>query len=133
MPLMPAERARSRVESLAVAGLDVPTFSVAATEILRSALPFTAACLAQVDPATEILTGTVKWGGLTNDEDDIWAYHEYEMEDLYDFRDVVRRPGAVVSVRHETDDDPRSSPRFAEFFEPVYGFADELRAGCRTA
>ena len=54
------------------------------------------------------------------------------MEDLYDFRDVVRRPGAVVSVRHETDDDPRSSPRFAEFFEPVYGFADELRAGCRT-
>ena len=65
---MPAERARSRVESLAVAGLDVPTFSLAATEVLRSALPFTAACMAPVDPATEILTGTVKWGGLTDDE-----------------------------------------------------------------
>jgi DNA-binding CsgD family transcriptional regulator len=129
---MPAERARSRVESLAVAGLDVPTFSLAATEVLRSALPFTAACMAPVDPATEILTGTVKWGGLTDDEDEIWAYHEYEREDLYDFRDVLQRPGAVLAVRHETGDDPRRSPRFAEFYEPTYGFADELRAGCRT-
>ena len=132
MPLMPAERARTRLESLAVAGLDVPTFSTAAAEVLRSALPYTAACFAPVDPATEILTSTVKWGGLTNDEDEIWAYHEYEREDLYDFRDVLRRPGMVLSIRHETEDDPRRSPRFEQFYEPTYGFADELRAGCRV-
>jgi len=74
----------------------------------------------------------VKWGGLTNDEDDQWAFHEYEAPDLYDFRDIMRRPGGVASTHHETDGDPHRSRRFNEFFNPTYGFDDELRAGCRA-
>ncbi|MFC7659789.1 hypothetical protein ACFQV8_30240 [Pseudonocardia benzenivorans] len=125
-----ADRTRARIQALATAGLDLPTFATAAVEVLRTALPFSAACVGTVDPATEIVTATVKWGGLTDGEDDQWAFHEYEAPDLYDFRDVMRRPGAVASTHHETDGDPHRSRRFTEFFHPTYGFDDELRAGC---
>jgi hypothetical protein len=43
---MATERTRTRLESLAAAGLDVPGFGTAALELLVQALPFTAACLA---------------------------------------------------------------------------------------
>ncbi|ODT99170.1 MAG: helix-turn-helix transcriptional regulator [Pseudonocardia sp. SCN 72-86] len=132
MPAPSADRTRARLQSLASAGLDLPTFATAAVEVLRAALPFSAACIGTVDPATEIITATVKWGGLTDAEDDQWAFHEYEAPDIYDFRDVMRRPGAVASTHHETDGDPRRSRRFTEFFQPTYGFDDELRAGCRA-
>ncbi|AEA23704.1 regulatory protein LuxR [Pseudonocardia dioxanivorans CB1190] len=130
MPAPSADRTRARIQALATAGLDLPTFATAAVEVLRTALPFSAACVGTVDPATEIVTATVKWGGLTDGEDDQWAFHEYEAPDLYDFRDVMRRPGAVASTHHETDGDPHRSRRFTEFFHPTYGFDDELRAGC---
>ena len=88
--------------------------------------------VSDMEAAKDFYEGKLGLSGGTDDEDEIWAYHEYEREDLYDFRYVLRRPGAVLAVRHETGDDPRRSPRFAEFYEPTYGFADELRAGCRT-
>ena len=63
-------------------GLDLPAFATSAIEILHQALPFTAACLAPADPATELITTTVKYGGLTDNEDDEWAYWEYEADEL---------------------------------------------------
>ncbi|MCW2748744.1 MAG: regulatory protein LuxR [Nocardioidaceae bacterium] len=132
MSVLSVDRVRTQLDALGSVGLDTMSFASAATEVLHQALPFTAACLATADPATEIVTGTVKWGGLTNDQDDQWAYHEYEAEDLYDFRDVVRRPGAVTTVRQETGGAPELSRRFAEFFHPTYGFNDELRAALRV-
>ena len=122
-----AERARARLEALAGAGLDTRTFATGAIEILRGALPFSAACLATADPATELVTGTVKWGGLTDAEDDIWAHQEYVVEDQYSFLDVTRRPGGVTTAAAETSGDVSRLPRFHEFFTPCYDFGDELR------
>ncbi|TCK26674.1 response regulator transcription factor [Pseudonocardia endophytica] len=122
-----AERARTRLEALASAGLDTPAFATGAIEILRGALPFSAACLATADPATELVTGTVKWGGLTNNEDDIWAHQEYVVDNQYSFTDVTRRPGGVTTAAAETGGEPSRLPRFHEFFTPCYDFGDELR------
>src|SRR6185312_6840525 len=57
---MQAERARERLTSLATVGLDLPAFVDAALAVLRPALPFGSACVSTVDPATELLTGTIK-------------------------------------------------------------------------
>lgn len=122
-----AERARTRLEALAGAGLDTRAFATGAIEVLRGALPFSAACLATADPATELVTGTVKWGGLTDAEDEIWAHQEYVVEGQYSFLDVTRRPGGVTTAAAETSGDVSRLPRFQEFFTPCYDFGDELR------
>ena len=132
MSMLATDRARARLESLAGLGLDVESFATSATEILRQALPFTAACLAPADPATELITTTVKWGGLTNNEDDEWAYWEYEAAELWDFRATAHRPGGVTTTHVETGGRPETSPRHQEFFKRTYDFSDEMRAAFRA-
>lgn len=132
MAMMATDRVRARLDGLAAAGLDVAQFSLGAAEILHQAMPFTAACLAPADPATELVTTTVKWGGLTDDQDDEWAFWEYEADEPYDFRAVVHRPGGVTSSFTETGGRPKDSRRMVEFFERNYGFTDELRAALRV-
>ncbi|WP_345414285.1 response regulator transcription factor [Actinomycetospora chlora] len=129
MTTVSAERVRTQIDGLAAAGLDWPTFGAAAVETLRTALPFSAACLCTVDPATELVTATVKWGDVDDEHDLDWSYYEYEVEDVYDFRAVSRRPGAVAALGAETGGDPARSRRFAEMFSPVWDYSDELRAG----
>lgn len=125
---MPAERARTRLESLAAAGLDLKAFGTAATEVLRTAVPFAAFCLAPVDPATQLITGTVKGGGLGDEQDDEWAFWEYESDEEWDFRRTAHRPGGVTSTWAETGGDLERSRRHVEFFRHHWDFGDELRA-----
>ena len=126
---MSAERVRDQIDGLAAAGLDWTTFGTAAIETLRRALPFSAACLATLDPATELVTATVKWGDVDDDHDLQWSYYEYEVDDVYDFRAVTRRPGAVTALGTETGGDLARSRRWAEMFSPLWDYSDELRAG----
>lgn len=129
---MATERARTRLESLAASGLDVRTFGTSALDLLMQALPFTAACLAPADPATELITSTIKFGGLTDEQDDEWAFWEYEANETWDFRSTVHRPGGVTSTYVETAGHPERSPRQVEFFQRTYDFGDELRAALRA-
>ena len=129
MTAVSAERVRTQIDGLAAAGLDWPTFGAAAIETLRRALPFSAACLATVDPATELVTATVKWGDVDDEHDLQWSYYEYEVDDVYDFRAVSRRPGAVAALGDETGGDPTRSRRYAEMFAPIWDYSDEMRAG----
>ncbi len=131
VPTAAPARVRERLAALASAGLDAPAFGLTALDLLRSALPFSAACLATVDPATEIVTGVVK-ADLTDENDDLWAHHEYEVVDLYNSFDVFRRPGGVTTALAETGGDLSRLRRFDEFFSPVYGFGDELRFTAAT-
>ena len=132
MAMLTTDRVRTRLDGLAAAGLDLSTFGMAAIDLLSQALPFSAACLAPADPATELVTGTVKWGGLTDEQDDEWAFWEYEADEPYDFRAVVHRPGGVTSTHTETGGRPQDSRRLIEFFQQNYGFTDEMRATLRA-
>jgi DNA-binding CsgD family transcriptional regulator len=124
---MLTERVRAQVGGLAVSGLDVPTFTTAALDSLRRAVPFSAACFATADPATGLVTSTVKVG-LDDHHDEEWAHFEYVVPDPTAFLDLARRPGAVMGLHSATGGHVERSPRFTEFIRRYWDFDDELRA-----
>ncbi len=108
------------------------TFSTAAAEVLNQAVPFSAACLAPVDPATELVTGGLKWGGLGDDQDDEWAFWEYESDEAWNFQSTVDRPGGVTTTQLETNGKPEQSARHTEFYKRHFDFDDEMRVALRA-
>ena len=129
---MLAERVRAQVDGLAASGLDAGTFTGAAFDVLRRAVPFVAGCVGTADPATGLVTGTVKYGGLDDGTDDEWAHYEYEVDDPSAFLRVARAPGGVLALSAEDSRLAGRSPRFQDFLRPVWGFDDELRLALRT-
>lgn len=106
-----AVRARDEIEDLATAGLDVATFGRAALDVLTRAVPFSIACLAPADPATRLITGNLKWGGVGDEHDERWIFHEYEGPDPFNFEVVTGRPGGVGTAMVETGGDLNRSVR----------------------
>lgn len=94
-------------------------------------MPYASACLCTMDPATHIVTSTVRTGALDDDHDAEWAFHEYEVEDVYDFRTLTAAGTRVVGLATTTDGDPGRSRRYTELFAPVWDYTDELRAPLR--
>jgi DNA-binding CsgD family transcriptional regulator len=125
-----AERVRAQVDGLAASGLDADTFGTAAFDVLRRAVPFVAGCLGTADPATGLVTGTVKCGGLTDETDDQWAHFEYEVDDPTAFLRLAGRPGGVLAL--STADARHGSPRLAEFLSPVWNLSEEVRFALRV-
>ena len=123
-----AERVRRDVEVVARAGLDIDTFLAEAAESVRRAVPWVGACLATVDPSTELLTGTRKFGDLQgrDSHDHEWALIEYGGTEPTTFTEMSRTGVAAAGV-HATHGDPASSLRMREFMEPHFGYGDELR------
>ncbi len=128
-----AERARAQIEALATTGLDLPTFSTAAMDILTRAVPFSAACWAPVDPATRLITGGVKSDGIGDDHDEEWIFHEYEGPDPFTFQTLADRPGGVATARTETGGDITRSERFTDLYHRHWGdISDEVRIELQT-
>lgn len=76
---MTHERVRRDVDVLAHAGLDTATFLAEVYQSLHRAVPSSAACVATVDPATQLTTGAFKFGDLAgrDDTDELWGMLEY--------------------------------------------------------
>ena len=127
------ERVRRDVEVVARAGLDTATFVAEAEASLRRAVPHVATCVAIVDPATRLLTGTFKFGDLYQDDerDHQWALMEYGGDDPTSFVALADRADAACAVWEETGGDISRSPRLREFIRPTYGYGDELRMVAR--
>ena len=126
-----AERARVEIEALARAGLDILSFGQAAMDVLTRAVPFAAACLAPADPATGLITGNLKWGGVGDEYDDQWIFHEYEGPDPFNFQVVTGRPGGVATAMVETDGDLERSERFTDLYHH-WDIGDEARIALQT-
>ncbi|MGQ0744551.1 MAG: LuxR C-terminal-related transcriptional regulator [Acidimicrobiales bacterium] len=122
-----AERARTRIAALATSGLDVATFTDAACEVLNRALPFAVGCMATTDPATELVTGGAKWGGVNDDYDGQWAFYEYDGPQPYHFHSQMRQAGGVSTAVRETGGDPARLARFTDFLSPNWDVHDEAR------
>lgn len=116
---------------MASAGLDLPTFGQAALDVLTRAVPFSAACLAPADPATGLITGNVKWGGVGDEHDDQWIFHEYEGPDPFNFQIVAGRPGGVATAVAETGGDLNSSARFTDLYHH-WDVGDEARMALQS-
>jgi DNA-binding CsgD family transcriptional regulator len=127
------DRVRSDLDVVARAGLDTAAFVAEAEDSLRRAVPHVATCIAIVDPATRLLTGTFKFGDLeaNDDRDHEWALMEYGGGDPTAFLDLAERPGSACSIWQETGGDLAVSPRLRDFIAPTYGYGDELRMVAR--
>ncbi|MGY1624374.1 LuxR C-terminal-related transcriptional regulator [Geodermatophilus sp. SYSU D00965] len=124
---MLTERVRAQVSGLAAGGLDAATFAQSALEALARAVPFSAACFATADPATRLVTSTVK-ATFDDHHDDEWAHFEYEVPDPSAFLEVNRRPGGVLGLQTATDGRLDLSPRFSRFIRRHWDLDDEMRA-----
>lgn len=124
-----AQRVLRDVDVVSRAGLDLETFLAEALSSISRAVPHVAACVGTVDPATLLLTGTLKFGDLHgNDEHDHeWGLLEYGRHEETAFLEIAHRAVPAVAVG-ATD---ASSVRLNEFMVPRYGYADELRVVMR--
>ncbi|GAA1646576.1 helix-turn-helix transcriptional regulator [Georgenia ruanii] len=125
------EPVRRRLESVVRAGLGPAAYVEAALDVLARTVPFESACHGTLDPATGLLTGSVK-RHLTSAYDEDFLLHEYVLDDVNLFADLARRPRPVGVLGEETGGDPRRSSRYRELFE-VYGVEHELRAALVVA
>lgn len=126
---MTIERVRRDVEVISRAGLEIPDFLSEFDQSLRRAVPYRAMCVATVDPATQLCTGTYKLGELGPDAeaDARWGEIEYRDENPTSFIALSERPVPATAVHLEPEGDGLVLQRKREFLAPTYGFSDEAR------
>lgn len=124
-----SQRVLRDVDVLARAGLDLESFLDEAMASLSRAVPHVAACVASMDPATLLLTGTYKFADLHGQDghDNEWGLREYGTDDATSFRDLARRPDPAVAVSVVSRHEPAATSRVRDFMLPYYGYTDELR------
>lgn len=122
-------RVRGDIDVLSRGGLALDDFFAEATEAVRRAVPWTAACVGTHDPATMILTSGRKYGALAemNSHDDLFAELEYGSEEPTSFRALAQAPACAIGIHTVTDGDVLRSERMDRLHHPVFGFADEMR------
>lgn len=124
-----AERVRQDVDVLSRAGLDLETFLEEATESVRRAVPWEAACLATHDPKTHLLTSARKYGHLrtVDSHDQEFATIEYGGVEPTAFYEIAAAsvPAAGVHLTHGGEIE--RSVRMGSFMVPYFGFGDEAR------
>ncbi len=98
---------------------------------IRRAVGYDFSCFATGDPATGMVTGTVKDPDVDARDAEL-AHYEYAVDDLNQFADLARRPVPVGLLRADTAGAPGRSRRYAEFLEPGFGFGHELRVAFRA-
>jgi DNA-binding CsgD family transcriptional regulator len=127
------DRVRGDLEVLSRAGLDLDTFLEEATQSVRRAVPWVAACLATHDPGTHMLTSARKYGELrrVNSHDHEFGLVEYGAIEPTTFSElaVAEVPAAGVHLVHGGQVD--RSARMEQFMRPNFGFGDEARLAFR--
>jgi DNA-binding CsgD family transcriptional regulator len=123
------ERVRRDVEVLAHAGLDTATFLAEVYESLQRAVPSSAACVATIDPATQLATGAFKFGDLAGryDTDELWGLLEYGHVEPTSFTELARTGVPAVGLQVVMGRDLERSRRVRELVQAAIGCVDELR------
>lgn len=121
-------RARSDIEVMSRAGLPLDRFMDEAVAALETVVPFVAACLSTLDPATSMISSVRKVGDLNgrNDSDIAWAQIEYGGDDPTSTTAMVAAGQVSVGV-HDMMGDVEQSLRMSELMIPQFGFRDEAR------
>ena len=127
---MRADVVEHQLAALARSGHGMAEFAEGALELLQRAVPFESACLAFTDPATGLLTGTVKIQ-IPDARDAEFARFEYETDDINKFSEIAGRDIPVGVLALDTEGRPERSLRFREFLVPHFDQGNELRAACR--
>lgn len=122
-------RARSDIDVISRAGLPLHEFMTEAADALLSVVPFVAGCVSTLDPATAMVSGTLKLEALLgrNDADVEWARIEYGDDDPTTMQALLLAGRVVVGMSQETHGAVERSVRMADLLVPYFGFHDEAR------
>ncbi|MCR2815287.1 helix-turn-helix transcriptional regulator [Microbacterium jiangjiandongii] len=123
-------RARSDIDVMSRAGLPLLHFADEAASALQTAVPFVAACLSTLDPATAMVSSTSKLGALTgrNEGDILWAQIEYGGDEPTAYSAMLADGDVAIGVHEATSGDPERSLRMSRLLQPHFDFHDEARA-----
>lgn len=130
---MPTElavgRARSDIDVMSRAGLPLNDFFAEAADTLQRVVPFVAACLSTLDPATSLVSSVGKSGELRgrNESDVAWAQIEYGGEEPTALVSLIAAGRGAIDVRTEFGGDIERSVRMADLVIPQFGFVEEAR------
>lgn len=129
-----AQRVSTDIEVLARGGLDVGSFLAEVDVSINRAVPHVGACYATMDPATELLTSTFKFGDLhgRDERDDEWGEIEYGSTEPTAFQVLARRQRPAAASRESCSGDVLTSRRMREYMLPYFDYTDELRTVART-
>lgn len=119
------EQRRQEILRLCHAGYDLPALFSETARLLRKAIPFDAACLHTLDPATLLETSHV----VENLPVDMPQASEIEYlhEDFNQFATLARAPQRSGILSQATGGAPERSRRYRELIRP-FGLHGELRA-----
>jgi len=123
-------RARSDVDIISRAGLPLMEFMEEAANALLTVVPFVAGCFSSADPATAMISGTVKLGDLdgNNVADVDWARIEYGgLPDPTHFHEMAATGRVAVGVHATTGGQVERLERMADLVIPRFGYYDEAR------
>lgn len=122
-------RVRSDIDVISRAGLPLHEFMDEATAALRIVVPFVAACVSTLDPATTMVSSVRKVGALDgrNERDVAWSHIEYGADDPTSITAMLSAGQVAISVREATDGALDRSIRMAELLVPHFDFSDEAR------
>jgi DNA-binding CsgD family transcriptional regulator len=122
-------RARSDIDVVSRAGLPLHRFMDEAAAALQSVVPFVAACVSTLDPATTMVSSARKLGALDgrNEQDVMWSQIEYGTDDPTSITTMVKTGHTVVGVHHAMRGVLERSVRMADLLVPHFEFRDEAR------
>lgn len=122
-------RARNDLDVMSRAGLPLHRFLDESALAMQRAIPFVAACMSTMDPATAMVSSGIKVGALAgrNDEDAAWARIEYGVDDPTAMAAIAASGRVAIAMHAELSGALDRSVRMAELMMPRFGFTDEAR------
>jgi DNA-binding CsgD family transcriptional regulator len=122
-------RARSDIDVMSRAGLPLHNFMDEAAAAMQSVVPFVAACISTLDPATTMVSSARKLGALDgrNEQDLMWSQIEYGADDPTSISAMVAAGQIAVGVHHVTRGVLDRSVRMSKLLVPHFDFRDEVR------
>ncbi|WP_309131383.1 helix-turn-helix transcriptional regulator [Brevibacterium sp.] len=122
-------RARSDIDVISRAGLPLHSFVDETAATLQHVVPFVAACISTLDPATTMISSSRKLGELDgrNEQDVTWSQIEYGSDDPTSITAMVAAGQIAIGMNHVTQGVLDLSVRMSQLLVPHFDFRDEAR------
>lgn len=125
------EWARRRLVGRAADSPAWPDFGDALIGVLAEVVPFDAAVVSMIDPATGLLTNIVR-SGIDDSQDELFMHIELTHPDPITMTTLAGEPLGVGILADHVDGDPYSSPRVRDLLAPHFGLEHEMRGVVRS-
>ncbi|TDT14849.1 DNA-binding CsgD family transcriptional regulator [Ilumatobacter fluminis] len=125
------ERARRALGDHAADSPAWSDFGASVIAVLAELVPFDAAVVSMIDPATGLLTNIVR-SGIDDSQDELFMHIELTHPDPITLTTLAGEPLGVGILADHVAGDPYSSPRVRDLLAPHFGLEHEMRGVVRS-